>query len=130
MTPCYKFYPCLTGKNVLSINNNEVNKEFDGNAKVTQSKTSIQYKEGFGIDEYLTRHIMEFVPNPRALYNLSMTNKLLRSLITTELVVKCAMYYGGHAFHTIFKMASLVKLESNIPTQFIAVVASNKWSQV
>lgn len=115
MTLSYKFYPCLTGKNVLSINNNEVNKEFDGNAKVTQSKTSIQYKEGFGIDEYLTRHIMEFVPNPRALYNLSMTNKLLRSLITTELVVKCAMYYGGHAFHTIFKMASLVKLRAIYP---------------
>ena len=69
----------------------------------------------FGYSEDLTRHLIEYIPHPRTLYHLSMTNKLVRSLITTEILIKCAMYHGGRSFATIFKLTRLMNLEAIYP---------------
>ena len=75
----------------------------------------------FGYNQDITKHLIEYVPHPRTLYNLSMTSKVLRSLVTTKVVVTCSMYYGGRPFSTIFKLARMMKLKAIYPPDALRI---------
>jgi len=61
-------------------------------------------------------NVMEFLP-PRSLYNVALTCKSLREMVTTKMVVQCALIHGGHAKKTMEELYALMSNHSiHIPS--------------
>ncbi len=56
-------------------------------------------------------NVMEFLP-PRSLYNVALTCKSLREMVTTKMVVQCALIHGGHAKKTMEEMYKMMSKHS------------------
>ena len=69
----------------------------------------------FGVNEDVTKHLLQYIPEPRTLYNLSMTSKTVRQMISLEVVIKCGMFYGGRPFATLFKLSKMMNSMSIYP---------------
>ncbi len=59
-------------------------------------------------------NVMEFLP-PRSLYNIALTCKSLREMVTTKMVVQSALIHGGHAKKTMEELYNLMKMHSIHP---------------
>ncbi|KAL7426484.1 hypothetical protein ACHAXM_000498 [Skeletonema potamos] len=59
-------------------------------------------------------NVMEFLP-PRSLYNIALTCKSLREMVTTKMVVQSALIHGGHAKKTMEELYKLMKNQSIYP---------------
>ena len=66
----------------------------------------------FGYDSDVSSIIMQYVGNPRTLLTLSTVNKLLRSLVTEEMVIKSALYTGGRPLASIQNIYRFMKNRS------------------
>mmetsp|Transcript_12065 Transcript_12065/g.17324 ORF Transcript_12065/g.17324 Transcript_12065/m.17324 type:complete len:572 (+) Transcript_12065:75-1790(+) len=56
-------------------------------------------------------NVMEFLP-PRSLYNIALTCKSLREMVTTKMVVQSALIHGGHAKKTMEELYALMRNHS------------------
>ncbi len=56
-------------------------------------------------------NVMEFLP-PRSLYNVALTCKSLREMVTTKMVVQSALIHGGNAKKTMEELYKLMKNHS------------------
>jgi len=56
-------------------------------------------------------NVMEFLP-PRSLYNVALTCKSLREMVTTKMVVQCALIHGGHAKKTMEELYNMMSTHS------------------
>ena len=63
----------------------------------------------------LSQHILGYIQEPRQLYRLSMVNKLLRSCISVEMVVKSSLYHGGYAMKSVQNLAVLMLKKAIYP---------------
>ena len=56
-------------------------------------------------------NVMEFLP-PRSLYNVALTCKSLREMVTTKMVVQSALIHGGHAKKTMEELYNMMSNHS------------------
>ena len=56
-------------------------------------------------------NVMEFLP-PRSLYNIALTCKSLRAMVTTKMVVQSALIHGGNAKRTMEELHALMSNHS------------------
>jgi len=56
-------------------------------------------------------NVMEFLP-PRSLYNIALTCKSLREMVTTKMVVHSALIHGGNAKKTMEELYNMMKNRS------------------
>eukprot|EP00984_Skeletonema_dohrnii_P027373 scaffold16905_cov117-Skeletonema_dohrnii-CCMP3373.AAC.2 len=56
-------------------------------------------------------NVMEFLP-PRSLYNIALTCKSLREMVTTKMVVQSALIHGGNPSKSMAELHSLMRNHS------------------
>lgn len=58
---------------------------------------------------------MEYISDPRDLYNVGMLNKITMSAVTTKMVVECSMQKGGRAYKCMQRLHKLMSKRAIYP---------------
>jgi len=81
-------------------------------SKINNQYIEIPPEKVFGYNKDVSLIIMQFIGHSRTLLSLSTVNKLLRSLITEEMVIKAALYTGGRPLESITNTYRFMKSKS------------------
>lgn len=73
-----------------------------------QENVYVANEKGFGYSADVTRHILEYVSDPKTLLNVSQVNKLIRKTISLEMVITVCMRSGGRSLQSINNLQSKI----------------------